>query len=119
MDPNACLQAIRNAHQALPPLIGSFDEYGRIVFADAETTEAWIGDHVDSRAAGCTDCGLVHWDGDALVCCDTGQALPLVSNGHRWLQAPDDLVAEHLHQHAGNAKDSGRSTFPACRQTAE
>ena len=87
-------------------MIGSFDQFGCIVFDDAETADSWIGDRTDSRAVGCTDCGLVHWDADALVCCDTRQALPLVGDGHRWVQAPDHLVMDHLYQRSGNAKGS-------------
>lgn len=76
------------------------DEHGRIVFDDAETAEAWVGDAPDERAVGCPDCHQVHGDGDALAYCDTGQALPLTNDGRRWRTAPDHLALAHLNNPA-------------------
>lgn len=78
-------------------MIGTLDDQGRIVLSDAETADAWVGDRPDEHAVGCPECGLVHWDADALVCCETGQGLPLVDDGHRWRLAPTHVVMQHLY----------------------
>ena len=96
-------------------MIGTVDDQGRIVFDDAEIADAWVGDRPDERAVGCPDCGLVHWDSDALVCCDTGQGLPLVGNGHRWRHAPDHLVMDHLYRSTDDAESAVRA-FAAFQQ---
>lgn len=94
---------------------GSFDGQGRIVFDDAETADAWVGDLPDERAVGCPECGLVHWDAEALVCCDTGQGVPLIDNGHRWLQAPDHLVMDHLYR-SGDVAENADPAYAAIQR---
>ena len=87
-------------------MIGTFDDQGRIVLSDAETADAWVGNRPEERAVGCPECGLVHWDADALVCCDTRHGLPLISNGNRWRQAPDQLVMDHLYRSTDAIQDT-------------
>ncbi|NUR25358.1 MAG: hypothetical protein HOV83_05835 [Catenulispora sp.] len=65
-------------------------EDGTTVFTDRDQAEDWCLD-IEDRALGCPECGRVHYDADAFVCCEAEQALPLTFRRGAFRPAPQHL----------------------------